>query len=79
MFNSWYYFYTYFFRHQSNSEKATSNSNENTTNDSSSQGKNDDLDDKTDQFMYIQMEFCEKSTLRYRISIIIRRLYYSQF
>lgn len=53
---------------QSDSGKANLNSTESTIYDSSSQGinnENEDTIDKVDQFMYIQMEFCEKSTLRY--------------
>lgn len=53
---------------QSDSGKVNLNSTESTVYDSSSQGinnENEDTIDKVDQFMYIQMEFCEKSTLRY--------------
>lgn len=56
------------FSHQSDSGKVNLSSSENTTYDSSSQGtnnENEDIIDRVDQFMYIQMEFCEKSTLRY--------------
>jgi hypothetical protein len=52
----------------SDSGKVNLNSTESTIYDSSSQGinnENEDSIDKVDQFMYIQMEFCEKSTLRY--------------
>uniref|UniRef100_A0A2S2NJY9 non-specific serine/threonine protein kinase n=1 Tax=Schizaphis graminum TaxID=13262 RepID=A0A2S2NJY9_SCHGA len=51
----------------SDSGKVNMNSTESTIYDSSSQGinnENEDSIDKVDQFMYIQMEFCEKSTLR---------------
>lgn len=53
---------------QSDSGKANLNSSESTIYDNSSQeinNENEDTIDKVDQFMYIQMEFCEKSTLRY--------------
>lgn len=55
---------------QSDSGKANLNSTESTIYDGSSQGinnenENEDTIDKVDEFMYIQMEFCEKSTLRY--------------
>lgn len=56
------------FSHQSDSGKANLSSSNSTTYDSSSQGINNEIEDtidKVDQFMYIQMEFCEKSTLRY--------------
>lgn len=57
------------FSQQSDSEQKTSDSSvKNTTCDKLSQeliDENDDVYDKVDQFMYIQMEFCEKSTLRY--------------
>jgi len=56
------------FSHQSDSGKVNLSSSGNTTYDSSSQetnNENEDTIDKVDQFMYIQMEFCEKSTLRY--------------
>ncbi|XP_025409124.1 LOW QUALITY PROTEIN: eIF-2-alpha kinase GCN2 [Sipha flava] len=56
------------FIHQSDSGQKTSDSSvKNTTCDNLSQesiDENDDVCDKVDQFMYIQMEFCEKSTLR---------------
>ncbi|VVC37487.1 Protein kinase, ATP binding site,Serine/threonine-protein kinase, active site,Protein [Cinara cedri] len=58
------------FIHQSNSENATSSSAENTTCHTSNQlSINNDncLNDEIDQSMYIQMEFCEKSTLRIAI------------
>lgn len=56
------------FSHQSDSGKANLSSSKSTSYDSSSQGINNEIEDtidKVDQFMYIQMEFCEKSTLRY--------------
>lgn len=55
------------FSHQSDSEGGTSSSTENTTYDISKQQIHNEncLNEEIDQSMYIQMEFCEKSTLRY--------------
>lgn len=56
------------FSPQSDSEKVTSSSTESSSCDMPTQEINDD---EIHQFMYIQMEFCEKSTLRYYKLIII--------
>lgn len=56
------------FSPQSDSEKVVSNSIESSSCDMPMQEINDD---KIDQFMYIQMEFCEKSTLRYYKRFIV--------
>lgn len=50
------------FSPQTDSEKVASSSTESSSCDMPIQEINDD---KIHQFMYIQMEFCEKSTLRY--------------
>ncbi|XP_050438302.1 eIF-2-alpha kinase GCN2 [Adelges cooleyi] len=50
------------FIHQSGSEKLTDISTTNSPDDS--RKEDDEICDRIDQFMYIQMEFCEKSTLR---------------
>lgn len=73
LFFVFYYFHSYseklhfnifllLFSHQSNSENATLSSTKNSS-ECSSEG-NCLENDEFDQFMYIQMEFCEKSTLR---------------